>query len=60
MVTTRSCNGAGHWALFGARRIALTALLGMVNHTAQWCRPSGWLGPEEIADGFVDLVLCER
>jgi len=32
----------------------------MVNHTAQWCRPSGWLGPEEIADGFVDLMLYER
>jgi hypothetical protein len=32
----------------------------MINHTAQWYRPSGRLSPEEIADGFVDLVLCER
>lgn len=28
------------------------ALLGMVNHSAQWIRPSGRLSPEEIADGY--------
>lgn len=28
------------------------ALLGMVNHTAQWLRPGGRLSPEEIADGY--------
>ena len=39
------------------RRLALLALLGMVNHTAQWYRPRGALGPEQIADGYVDLVL---
>jgi AcrR family transcriptional regulator len=39
------------------RRIVLLALLGMVNHTAQWYRPKGDLSPEEIADGYVDLVL---
>jgi AcrR family transcriptional regulator len=39
------------------RRLALLALLGMVNHTAQWYRPRGELSPERIADGYVDLVL---
>ncbi len=38
------------------RRLALLALLGMVNHTAQWYRPRGALRPEEIADGYCDLV----
>jgi Transcriptional regulator len=38
-------------------RLALLALLGMVNHTAQWYRPRGPLSPERIADGYVDLVL---
>jgi len=39
------------------RRIALSALLGMVNYTAQWYRPRGHLSPEEIADGYVELLL---
>ena len=38
-------------------RLALLALLGMVNHTAQWYRPRGELTPEQIADGYVDLLL---
>jgi AcrR family transcriptional regulator len=38
-------------------RLALLALLGMVNHTAQWYRPRGALSPEQIADGYVELVL---
>jgi AcrR family transcriptional regulator len=38
-------------------RLQLSALLGMVNHTAQWYRPRGRLSPEQIADGYVDLVL---
>jgi TetR/AcrR family transcriptional regulator, cholesterol catabolism regulator len=38
-------------------RLVLLALLGMVNHTAQWYRPRGALSPEAIADGYVDLVL---
>jgi len=38
-------------------RLALSALLGMVNHTAQWYRPRGRLSPHEIADGYVDLLL---
>jgi TetR/AcrR family transcriptional regulator, cholesterol catabolism regulator len=39
------------------RRLALSALLGMVNHTAQWYRPSGRLSATEIADGYVRLLL---
>ena len=38
-------------------RLALLALLGMVNHTAQWYRPRRQLSPEAIADGYVELVL---
>jgi AcrR family transcriptional regulator len=41
----------------GENRLALLALLGMVNHTAQWYRPRGPLTPEEIADGYVALLL---
>jgi AcrR family transcriptional regulator len=44
----------------GDRRLARSALLGMVNHTAQWYRPKGGLTPEEIADGYVDLLLGVR
>jgi TetR/AcrR family transcriptional regulator, cholesterol catabolism regulator len=40
------------------RRLALMALLGMVNHTAQWYRPRGRLTPEEIADGYLDLITA--
>ncbi len=39
-------------------RIELGALLGMVNHTAIWCRPGGRLSTEEIADGYLDLILA--
>ncbi len=38
-------------------RLALSALLGMVNHTAQWYRPRGRLAAVDIADGYVDLLL---
>ena len=38
-------------------RLRLLALLGMVNHTAQWYRPRRELSPEAIAEGYVDLVL---
>jgi AcrR family transcriptional regulator len=44
-------------AAFADRRLALSALLGMVNHTAQWYRPRGRLSPAEVADGYVDLVV---
>jgi AcrR family transcriptional regulator len=40
------------------QRLALSALLGMVNHTAQWYRPRGRLGVDEIADGYVALLLA--
>jgi AcrR family transcriptional regulator len=38
-------------------RPAQLALLGMVNHTAQWYRPRGDLTPEQIADGYVSLLM---
>jgi AcrR family transcriptional regulator len=41
----------------GDRRLVLSALLGMVNHTAQWYRPRGALSPQEIADGYVELLV---
>ena len=37
--------------------LPLLALLGMVNHTAQWYRPRGALSPRQIADGYVALLL---
>jgi len=42
------------------RRLALGALLGMVNHTAQWYRPRGRLTVEQIADGYSDLLAGRR
>ena len=33
------------------------ALLGMVNHMPTWFDPAGRLSAQEIADGFVDLLL---
>jgi AcrR family transcriptional regulator len=38
-------------------RLALFALLGMVNHTATWLRPGGRLTAEQIADGYCDMLL---
>lgn len=38
-------------------RLALSALLGMVNHTVQWYRPRGRLTPAAIADGYAELLL---
>jgi AcrR family transcriptional regulator len=38
-------------------RLALFALLGMVNHTATWLRPGGRLSAEQIADGYCDMLL---
>ncbi len=45
-------------ARFDDRRLALAALLGMVNHTAQWYRPRGRLTPAQIADGYVALLVA--
>ena len=42
---------------FADRGLPLLALLGMVNHTATWLRPRGRLSPEQIADGYCDLLL---
>jgi AcrR family transcriptional regulator len=39
------------------QRLALFALLGMVNHTAQWYQPRGRFTPSEIADGYLNLLL---
>jgi AcrR family transcriptional regulator len=41
----------------GDARLALSALLGMVNHTATWYRPRGHLTAAAIADGYVELML---
>jgi TetR/AcrR family transcriptional regulator, cholesterol catabolism regulator len=41
----------------GDERVAISALLGMVNYTAQWYRPRGRLSPIEIADGYIELLL---
>ena len=47
---------------FADRRIALLAVLGMVNYTPQWFDPSGRLTAHQIADHYADLLLgtCER
>ena len=42
---------------FGDRRLALMALLSMINYLPQWFRPRGRLSAEEVAEGFCDLVL---
>jgi TetR/AcrR family transcriptional regulator, cholesterol catabolism regulator len=42
---------------FADRDLALRALLGMVNHTVQWFRPRGRLTAEQVADGYVDLLV---
>ena len=39
------------------RRLALLALLGMVNYTPTWFRPGGRLRARQIADGYTDLLL---
>jgi AcrR family transcriptional regulator len=41
----------------GDPRIALSALLGMVNHVPRWYRPSGRLTPQALADGYCALVI---
>lgn len=48
---------AGETRLADAR-LSLAALLGMVNHTAQWHRPRGRLSAAEIADGYVELIVA--
>ena len=44
----------------GARgdvRLRVLALLGMVNHTANWYRPGGRLTTDEIADGYWEIIV---
>ncbi len=43
-------------AELGDTRLTLSALLGMVNYTAQWYRPRGRLSAAVIADGYLDLI----
>jgi AcrR family transcriptional regulator len=38
-------------------QLTLLALLGMVNHAPVWLRPDGRLTPEQVADGFCDVLL---
>lgn len=42
---------------FADRGFTLLALLGMVNYTPQWLNPRGRLSPEQIADGYCELIL---
>jgi TetR/AcrR family transcriptional regulator, cholesterol catabolism regulator len=46
--------------VFADRRLSLLALLGMVNYTPQWVRPSGRLSAQEIADRYCGMVLGAR
>ena len=41
----------------GDRRLALLALLGMVNYTPTWYRVGGRLRPRQIADGYHDMLV---
>jgi TetR/AcrR family transcriptional regulator, cholesterol catabolism regulator len=43
---------------FEDRAFTLLTLLGMVNYTPQWLSPRGRLSPEQIADGYCDLILA--
>ena len=42
---------------FADRRLALLALLGMVNHVPLWLKLRGRLNPEQIADGYYELIV---
>ena len=42
---------------FADRGLVLLGLLGMVNGTAQWMRANGRLSPDEIADGYYELLV---
>jgi AcrR family transcriptional regulator len=39
------------------RRLEVGALLGMVNHTPAWYRPTGPIRPDELADGYLALLI---
>jgi AcrR family transcriptional regulator len=38
-------------------QLARMAVLGMVNYTPQWFDPQGPFTPEEVADGYCELIL---
>jgi len=42
----------------GDGRLLQLALLGMVNYTPTWFQPGGRLTPEQVADGYCDLLLA--
>jgi AcrR family transcriptional regulator len=43
--------------VFPDRRLALMALLAMINYLPQWFRPRGRLSSDDVAEGFCDLLL---
>jgi AcrR family transcriptional regulator len=47
-----------HAGEFDDRRLALLALLGMVNYTPTWFRPGGRLSARQVADGYTDQLLA--
>jgi len=42
---------------FADRELAVRALLGMVNQLPVWFRPGGRLSAQQIADGYLELVV---
>jgi TetR/AcrR family transcriptional regulator, cholesterol catabolism regulator len=42
---------------FADRDLSLRALLGMVNQLPQWFRPDGRLTADQIADGYLDIIV---
>ena len=42
---------------FADRELALRALLGMVNQLPQWFRSGGRLSADQIADGYLELIV---
>jgi TetR/AcrR family transcriptional regulator, cholesterol catabolism regulator len=52
----RSAHSAGELKM-PDDRLALSALLGMINYTVQWYRPNGRLSPTEVADGYSSLLV---
>lgn len=50
------CEAAGSLSV-DDRRLALLALLGMVNYTPTWYRGGGRLHPHEIADGYHEMLV---
>ena len=55
---SRRSSPAGSPPSASTDRLALFALLGMVNHTATWLKPGGRLTPTQIADGYCNMLLA--